>query len=88
MMWCNFLLNVLAIFMVEEFYIYAVVQLFFFAGKSVCINQIPKSLVKGWNIRIDAVPRVIGRFVGVKVLQFNVKHQNTCQEIICSCHFI
>jgi len=28
MMWCNFLLNVLAIFMVEEFYIYAVVQFF------------------------------------------------------------
>jgi len=26
--WCNFLLNVLAIFMVEEFYIYAVVQFF------------------------------------------------------------
>jgi len=28
MTWCNFLLNVLAIFMVEEFYIYAVVQFF------------------------------------------------------------
>lgn len=31
-MWCKFLMNVLAIFMVEEFYIYAVVQ-FFSAGK-------------------------------------------------------
>lgn len=34
-MWCNFLMNVLAIYMVEEFYIYAVVQFFFSAGKSV-----------------------------------------------------
>jgi len=32
-MWCNFLMNVLAIFMVEEFYIYAVVQFFFLQEK-------------------------------------------------------
>lgn len=34
MTWCYFIMNVLAIFMVEEFYIYAVVQ-FFSAGESV-----------------------------------------------------
>lgn len=32
-MWCYFLMNVLAIFMVEEFYIYAVVQ-FLSAGEN------------------------------------------------------
>lgn len=35
-MWCNFLMNVLAMFMVEEFYIYAVVQFFFFCRKKKC----------------------------------------------------
>jgi len=40
-------MNVFAIFMVEEFYIYAVVQFFF--SRRVCNVwiQIPKSLVKG-----------------------------------------
>jgi len=48
MLWCYFLMNVFAIFMVEEFYIYAVVQ-FFSAGECVMYEsiQIPKSLVKG-----------------------------------------
>jgi len=50
MVWCNFLLNVLAIFMVEEFYIYAVVQ-FFFAGKSVMYESNTK--VAGQKVRIS-----------------------------------
>lgn len=46
MMWCNLLLNVLAIFMVEEFYIYAVVHFFF---QSVMY----KSNTKGAGLRLE-----------------------------------
>lgn len=68
MMWCNFLMNVLAIYMVEEFYIYAVVQFFLQEEKVYCMN--PDTKVTGQrleNYQIQcSTPRVIGRFVNVK----------------------
>lgn len=56
-MWCNFLMNVLA--MVDKLNIYAVLH-FFLCGKVLCINAIPKFLVqvKGYLIRSNAVLHV------------------------------
>lgn len=74
-MWCNFLMNVLAIYMVEEFYIYAVVQFFFLQEKVYCMN--PDTKVTGRNqilIRYNAVPHVKRCFVNVKCLKVNVEH--------------
>jgi len=64
MTWCNLLLNVLAIFMVEEFYIYAVVHFF----QSLMYESNTK--VAGQKVReyqeANAVSRVIRCLVGVK----------------------
>ncbi len=54
-MWCYFLINVLAIFMVEEFYIYAVVQ-FFSARESVMYESKNQSHLSKVRIRQSSTP--------------------------------
>jgi len=84
MMLCNFLSNVLAISMVEEFYIYAVVHFFFAKRKSVTYECNTK--VAGERDAAEQRPphRAVGRPVPVRVLRVRVEHHNT----IYSCHFI
>lgn len=83
MCWCCVFMNVLTIFMVEEFYIYAVVQFYFFSARKSVMYEINQSHLFENKIFIlnfiksNAVPHR---------LVLNVVHSaNPCSNICNNC---
>lgn len=84
MMWCYLLLNVLAIFMVEEFYIYAVVHFFqslMYESNTKVAGQKVREYQRQCSISIRCL-------VGVKILNSMLKIKTLVRSLLLSLYLI